>query len=86
MFILQDIISPLNDQETNIAAAKGVCRLLREMPQDVVSIEGLSLMSLISDETLKSLINNDGFLAILVSMKGSESSRIIAKKMLELRS
>ncbi|GJQ82021.1 hypothetical protein Trydic_g6898 [Trypoxylus dichotomus] len=81
--IAKNVMLPLGDEETNISVVKSICRLLREMPEELSNTEGMSLMSLLPDHTLKTLKEDENLISILLSMNGSQVSRIIAKKMLE---
>ncbi|KAG5892312.1 hypothetical protein JTB14_023492 [Gonioctena quinquepunctata] len=66
------------DTETNVD--RQVCRLLAKLPNALKEEEGLSLINILTDRSLKSLANDKEFLCHLILIRNAKICQVLAQK------
>lgn len=61
--------------------ATQICRILAKLPESIKEQEGLVLINILKDITLKSLASNKEFLCLVILIKNSKICKAIIEKM-----
>lgn len=60
-----------------------LCRIIRELPDEIMEESALKLIPLLPQNALAKLGEDKSFLCLLVSIKNKNISQIIAKRVME---
>lgn len=78
--VVQQKILHNSTLELEVDVNNQICRLLAKLPDSLKQEEGLSLIKILTDRSLKHLANNKEFLCRLILIKNSRLCQVLAQK------
>ncbi|CAH1100977.1 unnamed protein product [Psylliodes chrysocephalus] len=72
-----------SELDTEISINKQICRLLAKLPASIKEEEGLSLVNVLTDRSLKALAKDKDFLCQLIIIKNNRICQVLAQKIKE---